>query len=1097
MARLVLTEEEAALCSAVGTRAFVQARAHIERGEVVDVRWEPRTGRVRGRVAGDRSGAAIAAVITDVTGGVSAVEGSCTCDLHPSCAHPAALVLAAMPGDGVPRPRAAKQPSEWEAALSTLVGEAAAAPVRPAPDQAGIGLQFDLVAAAVPAGSAPSWRIAMRPVVPGRTGWVRAGISWSSLGYARYGHPKRVERHLRLLNEILLLSTAAGDRHYYGSYQQTIFLDAFVSRRIWDLLAEAHETGLPLVQAGKAAVPVVVGSGPARVSVHADRTGDDLLLVPTLVADGVPVAPDCAVLVGQPAHGIAWWAVRGQAAPQPKDRVLRLAPLVRPLESGVTAMLTGPAIRIPAADEARFLQQYYPALLRQVEVIAADESVRLLDLGPAVLTLNVDRLAGHQLSLGWEWVLPVGDRQHREPLWAPAPIGHADARDRVVRQVTATMADAAPGLLEESPGGPRLAAAATVAGDVMIRFLSEVLPRLSDLDGVDVVARFDSTGPAYQEALQAPVITFDGTDAGGQPDWFDLSVRVTVGGEQVAFDELFVALAEDRQYLILPSGTYFSLDRAEFCQLRQLIVEARALEDAPPGMLRVSRFQAGLWQELAELGEVTGQAAAWQASVRALTDAGAAVEHPVPRGLRATLRPYQRDGFRWLAALYDHRLGGVLADDMGLGKTLQALALICHVRELGGARAPFLVIAPASVVHNWASEAARFTPDLTVRAITQTRARRGVGLAEAVHDADVVVTSYTLFRLEYDEYEALDWGGLVLDEAQFVKNPHAQGHRCARQLPVPFKLAITGTPMENNLIELWSLLSITAPGLFARADRFTDYYRNPIEKGRDTERLAQLRRRIRPLMLRRRKADVAADLPEKQEQIIELELNATHRKVYQTYLQRERQKVLGLLGDLQKHRFEIFRSLTLLRQASLDVALIDPKHRAVSSTKLDALTEQVTDIVAEGHRSLVFSQFTRFLDAARKRLEAAGIRCCYLDGATRDRAAVLAEFKNGTAPVFLISLKAGGFGLNLTEADYCILLDPWWNPATEAQAVDRVHRIGQTRNVMVYRLVAKDTIEEKVMALKARKAELFSSVLDGGDFASAQLTASDIQGLLE
>lgn len=936
----------------------------------------------------------------------------------------------------------------------------------------------------------------MRPVVPGRTGWVRAGISWSNLGYSRYGNPKGVERHWQLLNEILLLSTASEDRHYYGSYQQMVFLDAFASRRIWDLLAEADETGLPLVQTGKAAGSVVVGSSPARVSVRADRTSDGLLLVPALVADGMSVAPDCAVLVGQPTHGIAWWAVRGQAPPQPKDRVLRLAPLARPLDPGMSAMLTGPAIQIPAADEARFIQQYYPALLRQVEVTAG-ESARLPDLGQAVLTLTVDRLAGHRLSLGWEWVLPLGDRQHREPLWEPTPIGHVDARDSVVRQVTDMVADPALGLLEESTTGSRLVASTTVTGDAMIRFLSKVLPRLSDLDGVDVVAHLDSTGPAYQETLQAPIITFAGTDAGGQPDWFDLLVRVSIGGEQVAFDELFVALAEDREYLILPGGTYFSLDRAEFRQLRQLIIEARALEDAPVGVLRVGRFQAGLWQELAELGEVTGQAAAWQSSVRALTDAGAAVEHPVPQGLRATLRPYQRDGFRWLAALYDHRLGGVLADDMGLGKTLQALALICHVRELGGSRAPFLVIAPASVVHNWASEADRFTPDLTVRTITQTRARRGADLAEAVHGADVVVTSYTLFRLEYDEYETLDWAGLVLDEAQFVKNPQAQGHRCAKLLPVPFKLAITGTPMENNLIELWSLFSITAPGLFARADRFTDYYRNPIEKDRDTERLAQLRRRIRPLMLRRKKADVAADLPEKQEQVIELELNPRHRKVYQIYLQRERQKVLGLLGDLQKHRFEIFRSLTLLRQASLDVALVDPSHHAVSSTKLDALTEQVTDLVAEGHRTLVFSQFTRFLDAARQRLEAADIQCCYLDGATRHRGAVLADFKNGTAPVFLISLKAGGFGLNLTEADYCILLDPWWNPATEAQAVDRVHRIGQTRNVMVYRLVAKDTIEEKVMALKARKAELFSSVLDDGDFASAQLTVSDIQGLLE
>jgi SNF2 family DNA or RNA helicase len=362
--------------------------------------------------------------------------------------------------------------------------------------------------------------------------------------------------------------------------------------------------------------------------------------------------------------------------------------------------------------------------------------------------------------------------------------------------------------------------------------------------------------------------------------------------------------------------------------------------------------------------------------------------------------------------------------------------------------------------------------------------------------ADLVVTSYTLFRLEFDDYQAFKWDGFVLDEAQFIKNHQAQVHRSAKQLSAPFKLAITGTPLENNLAELWALCSVTAPGLFPRLDRFTDYYRTPIERGQDVQRLAQLQRRVKPLLLRRRKKDVALDLPPKQEQTVELELDPKHRRVYQAYLQRERQKVLGLLGDLEKNRFEIFRSLTLLRQASLDVALVDPKYNRILSTKLDVLLEQVVNLAAEGHRTLVFSQFTRFLRAARARLENAGITCCYLDGSTRRRADVIAEFKTGNAPVFLISLKAGGFGLNLTEADYCILLDPWWNPAAETQAVDRAHRIGQTRHVMVYRLVAKDTIEEKVMALSRRKAELFNSVLDDGDFASARLTAADIQALL-
>jgi superfamily II DNA or RNA helicase len=1123
--RLALTEDEAALHAVIGTEVFLRARGHLDREDFVDLRWRPGAGQIEGRLRGAASGLVTATVTTDAAGEIARIDGSCTCGDPSACAHPAALVLLArgsLPGGtisaatapsvdsaraekagrGAASATAAARPS-WETALARIVDRMASAPDGRVPDNASLGLQFDLIEAA----SAPKaagkrevvrpWRVGLHPVVPGRTGWVRSGISWSSLQYSRYGHGAAGERQRRLLNEIPMLSMAGGDGQYYGYHQQKMFLDAFGSRRIWDLLAEAEEIGLPLVQAGKAARPVVVSPRPARISVQVERVGDDLLLVPILLVDGLPIAPDRSLLVGRPAHGVVWWGERTGPAPSPNDRVLRLAALEAPLAPETESALTGPPIQIPVGDENRFFREYYPGLLRQVEVVAADDSVRLPDLGPATLTLTIDRLPRHELALEWQWVQQVGDQRHIEQLYTPPPTGHADQREALTRRVTVLLADHHSALLEPSPRGLRLAETARVSGDAVIHVLNEVLPRLAELDGVDVVTRSSPVDVEYREVSEPPEISFADTGSVAESDWFDLAVRINVGGEDVAFDELFIALAQDRKYLILPSGAYFSLDRAEFWQLRELIAEARALQDAPSGVLRVGRFQAGLWQELAELGEITGQARAWQKSVQALAETGDTLDRPVPTGLRATLRPYQRDGFGWLAALYDHGLGGILADDMGLGKTLQTLALICRAGERGGSTAPFLVVAPASVVHNWVAESARFTPDLTVRAITQTRSRRGVELAEAVTGADVVITSYTLFRLEYDDYEALKWVGLVLDEAQFIKNPHARVRSCAKRLPAPFKLAITGTPMENNLTELWSLCDVTAPGLFPRLDRFTDYYRNPIERNHDVDRLAQLRRRIKPLMLRRGKAEVATDLPEKQEQVIELELDRKQRKVYQTYLHRERQKVLGLLGEFEQHRFEIFRSLMLLRQASLDVALVDPKHRDVPSTKLEVLTEQVANLVAEGHRSLIFSQFTRFLGAARERLESIGIRCCYLDGSTRKRAAVLAEFKNGTAPVFLISLKAGGFGLNLTEADYCFLLDPWWNPATEAQAVDRLHRIGQTRNVMVYRLVAKDTIEEKVMALKARKAELFGSVLDGGDFASAEFTASDIQALLE
>jgi SNF2 family DNA or RNA helicase len=302
--------------------------------------------------------------------------------------------------------------------------------------------------------------------------------------------------------------------------------------------------------------------------------------------------------------------------------------------------------------------------------------------------------------------------------------------------------------------------------------------------------------------------------------------------------------------------------------------------------------------------------------------------------------------------------------------------------------------------------------------------------------------------------------------------------------------------MENRLMELWSLLSIVAPGLYPWPQRFTETVANPVERLGDRAVLERFRRRIRPFLLRRTKEVVAADLPAKQEQILEVSLTPRHRAIYETHLQRERQAVLGLVDDFDRHRIAIFRSLTRLRQLSLDAFLVDENYDAVGSAKVDVLVDHLLEVAAEGHRALVFSQFTTFLRRVRDRLDAEGIASSYLDGTTRRRPQVIESFRTGDDPVFLISLKAGGVGLTLVEADYVFLLDPWWNPAVEAQAVDRTHRIGQQRQVFVYRLVATDTIEEKVMALKARKAALFSQVVDDDALMSTPLGADDVRELL-
>ena len=696
--------------------------------------------------------------------------------------------------------------------------------------------------------------------------------------------------------------------------------------------------------------------------------------------------------------------------------------------------------------------------------------------------------------------------------------------------------------------------------------LSAVLPKLRRVSAVQV--RFNGTPPQFVEATDALIeIT---VSEGNSRDWFGLGIAVKVNNWTVPFAQIFEALDRGADRILLGSGTYFSLRRPEFKTLRTLIAEARELDDAG-GKLRINRHQAGLFSEMESLAASVHTTARWDAQVRSLlqlvegledteesTEKGTEkaldkgtqdspapqkasrqiiAQRPVPTGLQATLRPYQVEGFQWLSFLYEQRLGGILADDMGLGKTVQALALLAHAIEEHRAAseraaserttkrgesvepfAPFLVVAPTSVITNWATEAERFLPEAKVVTITETTAGK-TPLAERVAGAHLVLTSYTLLRMDEEAYTGYartlggtvdertgeqsapeGWGALLLDEAQFVKNTGTRAWSIARAMPARTKIAMTGTPIENNLMELWALLAIVADGLFPSARAFRDLYARPAESGEDPAHAAataaRLRRRIRPLMLRRTKELVAAELPAKNDTRVNLPLAPGHRRIYDTHLQRERQKVLGLLEDMDKNRFTIFQSLTLLRRLALDAALIDPDaYAGVSSVKRDYLVQQLPDLLEKGHRVLVFSQFTGYLKSISARLAEEGISHLYLDGSTRNRAEVIEAFTSGQEPVFLISLKAGGFGLNLTEADHVFIMDPWWNPAAEQQAVDRIHRIGQDKEVHVYRLVAEGTIEEKVMQLKESKAALFDAVVGEGEFASAAVTAEDVREL--
>ncbi|MDQ1138016.1 SNF2 family DNA or RNA helicase [Microbacterium sp. SORGH_AS 1204] len=684
--------------------------------------------------------------------------------------------------------------------------------------------------------------------------------------------------------------------------------------------------------------------------------------------------------------------------------------------------------------------------------------------------------------------------------WDRSPT-HGRRHDDHEREVWAAVAAIGEELRIDIPGPfpTGRAPARPLAPAVAALLVVEALPRLQSLDHVRV--HLAGEHPAYRASPEAPVVHLSTGDDDGS-DWFDLHARVSVGEVEVDFTALYTALALGDRVLFLGEGEYVRLDTPKFDRLRAVIDEARTLADRPVGELKLNRYNVGLWDDLSELGMLAAHEAEWWLRVRGLTDEAALTPVDPPSGLRATLRDYQRTGLDWLHFLRAQGLGGILADDMGLGKTVQTIAMMEAARADDPTMAPFLIVAPTSVVGNWARECAQFAPELDVRVITATRARRATSIADAAAGAHVVVTSYALFRLEQEQYAEVAWSGLVLDEAQQIKNPSSRGYRAARALAVPFTLVITGTPMENNLLELWALVSLVAPGLLGTRESFTELYRTPIEKRFDGERLDLLRRRIRPFLLRRTKELVAAELPPKQETVLEVTLHPAHRKLYDRRFHRERQRLLGLLdADADGNRFAIFRSLTMLRQLALDPALVDEGE--APSAKLDALEELLVEAAAEGHRVLVLSQFTRFLRAARQRCTEAGLASGYLDGTTTDRQAEIDRFRDGDDPAFFVSLKAGGVGLNLVEADYVVLLDPWWNPAVEDQAIDRAHRIGQTRPVIVYRLVSADTVEQKVVALREAKADLFARVLDGGDgsgeaFAGGpRLTADDIRSLLD
>jgi superfamily II DNA or RNA helicase len=467
---------------------------------------------------------------------------------------------------------------------------------------------------------------------------------------------------------------------------------------------------------------------------------------------------------------------------------------------------------------------------------------------------------------------------------------------------------------------------------------------------------------------------------------------------------------------------------------------------------------------------------------------------PAPADLSATLRPYQHEGFEFLSWTTSLGLGAILADDMGLGKTVQALAWLLHERAKAGPDAgPALVVCPASVVHNWLREASRFSPGLRAIALESGTARHA--LRERASEYDLLVTNYTLLRRDAAMWRELPLFAAILDEAQNIKNPAAAVTRAALSLQAKYRMALTGTPLENRALDLWSIASFVNPGHLGSQRTFVERYDGPDAPPHVRQLLSA---RLRPILLRRLKSQVAQELPPRIEERQDCEMTPGQRKLYLAELTRARQLVRGLSdeeGGLQAKRFEVLASLTRLRQICCHPALAGGK-RALGSGKFDALFELLDELLAEGHKVLLFSQFVQCLELLREDLKEKNIPYHWLTGETTNRGSVVEAFEKDERPcVFLLSLKAGGTGLNLTAASHVVLFDPWWNPAVEAQAIDRTHRIGQTRTVIAFRMLTQNTVEERIFELQQRKSELARGILGEESFARS-ITRTDLEHLL-
>ncbi|HWD20581.1 MAG TPA: SNF2-related protein [Verrucomicrobiae bacterium] len=765
-----------------------------------------------------------------------------------------------------------------------------------------------------------------------------------------------------------------------------------------------------------------------------------------------------------------------------------------PAAAGASGWLDGP-VRISRAQVPRFLSQDWPQLAKAGSV-EANFKLEDFTLEPQRPTFTLELRGGlsHltgllQCAYGAR-VMTVGVTSAAEGVWLPDPKNPTRYSTRDVAAEQAALAR----LQRRGFTGPDEQGKLRLAGEnATLDFFARELPRLQREWTVTLEERLERSAA---QNLERVTPQFQITPSGIQ--WFDLGVVfASSGGETFSPADIQRLLLSGQSHTRLKNGRIALIDTGAVEEFQETLRDCAPRQDE--NVYRISTAQAGF------LDATLRQRPEWQVTApaswreRAARQSGETkLECPPLGSLEAVLRPYQKQGVAWLRFLRENGFGGILADEMGLGKTLQTLAFLQWARRASSGLAPVLIVCPTTLIFNWVAEAQKFTPDLKVLALHGPERHR---LFEQLPACDLAITSYGLMRRDADRYKTLEFDTIVLDEAQHIKNRQTQNAQAVKSVAARQRLVLTGTPMENSVLDLWSIFDFLMPGYLGDAQDFRDRYELPITREKDGAAQARLARRLRPFMLRRLKKEVAADLPAKLEQVSFCELTAEQRQVYQQVIEASRKEVLAAVGaqGLAKSRMVVLTALLRLRQVCCDLRLLklENVNPATASGKLDLFGELLEEVVDGGHRVLVFSQFVSMLALLQERLTEDGIEFCYLDGSTHDRAAVVERFqKNPAIPVFLISLKAGGVGLNLTGADTVVHFDPWWNPAVEDQATDRAHRIGQTRVVTSYKLITRDTIEEKILALQNRKREIIAATVSGEEQFAAALSWDEIQELL-